>query len=106
MFFPLRPFFGRGFDDFFAPSPFFADDPFFKMMPRLNFIDDTAPFSASPNYEISQEEGTYKVSVDLPGVKASDMAIELENDGRVLHISGGRKVTKENSVTETKFDKK
>ena len=105
----FTPIFGRGFDDFFAPSPFFSRDPVFDLMPVVNSLtrdEDFKLFRSSPGYEITESEGKYQIAVDVPGVKASDMTIQLENEGRVLHISGGRKITKENAVSETKFEKR
>ena len=97
-----------GFDDLFAPTPFLRDP--FDLMPVLRDFDndaDSTLLRVSPGFQISEHEGTYQISVDVPGVKSSDMNIELENDGRVLHISGGRKVTQDNgSMSETKFEKR
>jgi HSP20 family protein len=104
-----NPLFGRGFDDFFAPTPFFVRDPVFDLMPVLpNLLrdDDATLLRSSPGYEITEHEGKYQIAVDVPGVKASDMTVKLENDGRVVHISGGRKVTKGDTVSETKFEKR
>jgi len=61
---------------------------------------------SSPGYEIHEKDGSYQISVDLPGIKAADMKIEVENNGRMLHLLGGRKVTQGDRVMETKFDKK
>jgi len=104
-----NPVFGRGFDDFFTSSPFFARDPVFDLMPVIPNLmrdQDMTLLRSSPGYEITEHEGKYQIAVDVPGVKASDMTIKLENEGRVLHISGGRKVTKGDTVSETKFEKR
>ena len=105
-----HPIFGPGFDEFFAPTPFFRDP--FEAMPIfdhqwLSLDDDTSRLvRASPGYEIHERDGVYQITVELPGVKAADMTVQVEEDGRLLHISGGRKIEKEHGVTETKFDKK
>jgi len=102
-------FFGPGFDDFFGPTPLFLRDPFEELMPVLRNVDrvtDGVLMRSSPGYEIHEKDGSYQISVDLPGVKASDMKIELEDNGRLLHLSGGRKVQEGDRVVETKFDKK
>jgi HSP20 family protein len=107
----LTRFFARptvGFDDFFAPTPFF-NDPVFDFMPVLRNLDrntDMILSRSSPGYEINEDDSKYQIAIDVPGVKANDMNVELEHDGRVLHLSGGRKVEKGGTVTETKFDKR
>jgi len=105
---PRNPFFG-GFDELFAPAPFMRD-PFFDVpmpvIPKLLRDDDATLFRSSPGYEINESGGKYEIAVDVPGVKANDMKVDLEHDGRVLHISGGRKVEKDGVVTETKFEKR
>jgi HSP20 family protein len=116
-----HPFFDRSFfDDFFAPSsfwnrgdpfaPFFARrDPFMDIMPVLHSQIPRDPamtlLRSSPGYEIKESNEAYEIAVDVPdGVGASDMTVELENDGTVLHLSGGRKVEEEGVSTETRFD--
>lgn len=49
--------------------------------------------------------------MDVPGVKGKDISADIEHDGRVLHIKGGRKIqttASDGSVTtsESKFEKK
>jgi HSP20 family protein len=98
-----------GFDDHFAPTPFFHRDPIFDHMlifPNLERPTDSVLVRSSPGYEINETDDTYQIAVDVPGVKAGDMSVQLENDGKVLHISGGRKVVKDNTTTETKFEKR
>lgn len=102
-----HPLFG-GFDDFFAPTPFFRE-PVFDIMPVIpNLLrdEDMKLLRSSPGYEINESDGKYQIAVDVPGVKASDMTVKLEEDGKVLHISGGRKVEKDGMITETKFEKR
>lgn len=107
-FFNERPLFG--FDDFFSPSPF--QDPFndFLPMPVITNVDrdDNLILRAtSPGYEIHQLDGKYQICVDVPGVKASDVTVNVEHEGKVLHIAGGRKVVKDNGdTTEVKFEKR
>ena len=86
-------------------DPFFTD---FSPMSVLNIERD--PFMvlrrSSPGYEIHEDDNKLQLSIDVPGVKAEDMKVELEQNGRLLHLSGGRKVEKEGSMTETRFDKR
>lgn len=56
-------------------------------------------------YRIDEDEAKYTLSVELPGVKASDVNVSLEQDGRVLRISGMRKVEDGDMAYESKFSK-
>jgi len=99
-----RPLF-TGFDDFWGRDPI-TD---LVAMPVLSDIQRD-PFMvlqrSSPGFEVHQNDKAWQISIDVPGVKASDMNVNLEENGRLLHLSGGRKVVKENQVTESRFDKK
>ena len=102
---------------FWNPSSVFAgfdDDLFAPMVPSAfhgyppaltRFKDDTMRHS-SPRYEVTENEKQFRLAVDVPGVKEEDMKIKLENDGRVLHLFGGRKEKTESSFKEIKFDKR
>lgn len=97
-----------GFEEFLTPTPFLRD-PFDDWMPVLTNFDrnvDSMIRHSSPGYEINETEDRYQIAVDVPGVKAGDINAQLENDGRVLHLSGGRKVVKDGKTTETKFEKR
>lgn len=104
--------FFNGFDDFFAPSPFMRDPFFDDFMPMpviaRNFDRDQQGTirRSSPGYEINETKDKYSISIDVPGVKPSDMSIELQDDGQVLHLSGGRKIKKGDQETETKFSQR
>ena len=97
-----------GFDDILVP--FFEHDPFKGVhMPVLaNFPrnDEMTLLRSSPGYEINEKEGKCMISLDLPGVKSSDMNVDLEENGKVVHIHGGRKLVQEGKTTETKFSKR
>ena len=78
-------------------------------MPVLTNFDrdvDSMIRHSSPGYEINESDGKYSIAIDVPGVKASDINAQLENDGKVLHLTGGRKVTKDGKVSETRFEKR
>ena len=108
-----------GFDDLFARGDPFAH-PFFGAARREPFFDSLMPvlrnfptnpkatlLRSSPGYEIKESDGTYEIAIDIPdGIKASDMKVELENDGTVLHLSGGRKLKEKGKVFTTQFNKR
>lgn len=89
-----------GFDD-----DFFTD-PIMLGMPALTSNANELLRHSSPRYEVTENDKQFRLAVDVPGVKPNDMKIELENDGHVLHMSGGRKVKTETSFKEYKFDKR
>ena len=92
------PFGFGGFDDeFFSGSPVFGVPATFKNDILLH---------SSPRYEVSENSKQFRLAIDVPGVKPDDIKVDLENDGRVLHMKGHRKVEKENSFEEYKFEKR
>jgi HSP20 family protein len=103
------PFFFGGFDEF-APLRSVRNDPFFDMMPVISNLQreaDSMLVHSSPGFEINESDNRYQIAVDIPGVKASDVKVELEGDeNQVLHISGGRKIEDKDSYREVKFDKR
>jgi len=81
----------------------------FSPMPLLRGLDrdsNSILRRSSPAYEISEDEKQFKLSVDLPGVRPEDCNVELENEGKVLHLYGGRKIETENGFSETRFDQR
>lgn len=108
-FFNPHPLFG-GFDDIFA-APFFTDAPVTPFLKDIEREPSMVLRRSSPCYEITENEDAYQLSIDVPGVKGKDIKADIEHDGRVLHISGGRKVTTtgedgSTSIKESKFSKK
>mmetsp|Transcript_7362 Transcript_7362/g.9637 ORF Transcript_7362/g.9637 Transcript_7362/m.9637 type:complete len:165 (-) Transcript_7362:95-589(-) len=94
-----------GFDDDFFNDPL-VPSPMFGISPALTrFKTDTMRHS-SPRYEVTENKRQFRLAVGVPGVKPDNMKIELENDGRVLHMSGGRKAKTDTSYEEYKFEKR
>ena len=97
------------FDNVFERDPFFSD----AMTPYPNRRGHhglgrafSNGFWDHPGYQINEDEKNYSIAIDVPGVKADEMKMELEDNNRVLHLSGGRKFKDGNTYTETKFDKR
>eukprot|EP00986_Skeletonema_menzelii_P005788 scaffold2144_cov149-Skeletonema_menzelii.AAC.8 len=89
-----------GFDDaFVSGSPVFG-------IPALTAFKNDNLLHSSPRYEVSENSKQFRLAVDVPGVKADDLKVDLEHDGRVLHMAGHRKVEKDNSYEEYKFEKR
>lgn len=103
-----QPFFG--FHDFPTFRLLNNEDPFADLLmpvvPRFTQNDDMFLRHSSPGYEIHETENEYTIAVDVPGIKAADMTVDLENGGKVLKIAGGRKVVREGGTSETKFEKR
>eukprot|EP00562_Extubocellulus_spinifer_P030196 CAMPEP_0178719332 /NCGR_PEP_ID=MMETSP0699-20121125/23089_1 /TAXON_ID=265572 /ORGANISM="Extubocellulus spinifer, Strain CCMP396" /LENGTH=218 /DNA_ID=CAMNT_0020369603 /DNA_START=214 /DNA_END=870 /DNA_ORIENTATION=- len=59
-----------------------------------------------PGYQLSHDEKTVRIAVDLPGVRMDDINVDLTNDDSVLHISGGRKFEVDGKVEQFIFDKR
>jgi HSP20 family protein len=110
----LNRFFNRGYDDFFTPSfpSFFSPVPVFDMVPsNFDRVFNTPSLMMSPGFEIRESEDKYHLQVEMPGIKASDVNVELEDNGRVLHISGSRKRETEDehgnrSFSSSRFDRR
>jgi len=57
----------------------------------------------SPRYQILDNDEEVKISLDLPGVKAEDINVSIEDDGKVLSISGQREKESTSGSYTTKF---
>ena len=69
-----------GLNEWLAPSPFIARDPFDGLMPVISSLDrnldDMVVRHSSPGYKINENDDKYQISMDLPGVKASDVSAQ------------------------------
>lgn len=119
-------FFSR--DPFFR-SPFFHDDPFFSrshpfassslfrqdfsrsdpwsnIMPILRDFPrrpGLALLRSSPGYEVNEADGSITINVDVPkDLTASEMKVEVELDGTLLHLSGKKEYEKDGPNGTTK----
>lgn len=57
----------------------------------------------SPGYQIVDDEEKFQVQIDVPGVKAEDINVNLEEDGKLLTLSGSRERSKDGSTYSSKF---
>jgi len=108
---PFAPDIFREFDDFFdrpLSSGFhdFFDRPFMlSSRPRLLSDALVGLRNSSPWYEMTEDDTQFKLAIDVPGVKAGDMKIHLEQDGRVLRLTGERKIQEGSFKSERRFEK-
>lgn len=102
-----RPLF-TGFDDFFEPHPWVRDPlEIVRAMEEEMIHRDPFFVRSSPGYQIHSTETSWDLVIDVPGVESSDLELSLEQNGRLLHLSGSRKMVKENQATESiTFDKR
>jgi len=100
---PLTPFgtMERFFDDEFFTAPQFD----FPMLRDLDGHLDKAS-RVAPKYDIAETDDKFQLTMDLPGVRPEDCHVTLENGGKVLHLSGGRKIKEKNMVTESRFNQR
>jgi HSP20 family protein len=103
---PSNSLFG-GIDDFFT-SPF-THHPAVPFLTDIERDPDMILRRSSPCYEVHENDKQFQLTVDVPGVKMTDMHITLEDD-RVLHITGGREVHKTEpdgsfTTSQSKFEK-
>jgi len=59
----------------------------------------------SPRYEITSDENKFEIAVDVPGMKAEDIHISIEDDG-ILAIEGQREASGENYKFSSKFSQR
>jgi HSP20 family protein len=57
----------------------------------------------SPRYEITENDEEVKVAIDLPGVKPEDVNVSIEEDGKILSISGFRESSGDRYSFTSKF---
>ena len=61
--------------------------------------------NSAPRYSISESDDgkSFELSMEVPGVAASDLAIEVENNN-LLHVRGIRTIRESGSISKTEFD--
>lgn len=108
----LRPSkFFQDVDEFFEDFDDFFERPTLMKLPNKLFSDDADPFKdlaisrQRTNYNIEDAEDKVTLSVDAPGMKAEDIDVKLEHDGRVIRLSGMKKSKEGDVEIESRFDK-
>ena len=56
-----------------------------------------------PRYELTDNDEKFQVAMDVPGVSMKDITVNLEEDGKLLTISGERKSSNERYQFNSKF---
>jgi HSP20 family protein len=107
---PFSPF-GDDIDDFWAGPSMLVPRQFFGENQKNNRSGNNpntsmwSAFQQNPGIHIHEDDSMYSVSIDLPGVKLSDLCLKLEDDGRTIHLSGHRNFQSGDSgaTSESKF---
>lgn len=60
---------------------------------------------AHPNYELTEGDDHVELAMDLPGVRAEDITVQLEEDGSVLRVRGSRQYRNEEKSIQSNFDR-
>ncbi len=79
--------------------------PLLGIMPTLPHFKDDIMRHSSLCYEITKNDEQFRLAVDVPGMKTKKSKIELEDNGRVMHIFGKHKEETGKSYKEYSFDK-
>lgn len=59
--------------------------------------------TASPRYEITDDEHKFQIAVDVPGVKMEDVNVSVEEAGSILTIAGHRESTSDTYSFKSQF---
>ena len=101
----------EGFDEFFS-TPFLTDAPQTPFLSNIGRDTHMVLHRSSPSYEVTENSQKFQLAMSIPGVKPNDLEVCLEHGGRVLKISGGRKIQRllshDNGITctESRFEKR
>merc|ERR1712048_157597 len=79
--------------DYYPTNSLFKDDKVLKLSRHLT------------EFEITEEKNVLKVMIDVPGVKAKNLDIEIKEEGNVISIKGKRVMKRENVEYESKFER-
>ena len=77
-----------------------------EMFNRQQELFDRSAFGSSRRsvrYQIFDNDNEIKISLDLPGVKAEDIDVGIEEDGKILSISGEREKMGESGSYRVSF---
>jgi HSP20 family protein len=74
-----------------------------QILRRRQELFNRAFTRTSPRYEILDNDEEVKITLDVPGVNAEDINVSIEDDGKVLSISGQREKESTSGSYTTKF---
>ncbi|KAL7499213.1 hypothetical protein ACHAWT_006807 [Skeletonema menzelii] len=84
---------------------FYDSSPFQRMSRPSYLLEGRVPKRPVNTYSITQDEKQVKMVVTVPGAKASNVKLDLDEDKRTLRISGETKHENEGISVHSRFDK-
>ena len=58
-----------------------------------------------PSFDLFEDEKEFELSIDLPGLKSEDLTVQLEENGRIIHVMGERKSRRPENSVVSMFEK-
>jgi len=89
------------------PYPYLSYNPVKNLENQISKTFNSDVFKAvdfSPKINLSEDENTYYIHADLPGMNKDQVKMELSDDDRVLTISGERETIIDDSNKNSKKD--
>jgi len=89
------------------PYPYLSYNPVKNLENQISKTFNSDVFKAvdfSPKINLSEDENTYYIHADLPGMNKDQVKMELSDDDRVLTISGERETIIDDSDKNSKKD--
>ena len=60
---------------------------------------------SAPGYDISEDDEKMELTFDLPGIRAGEVSLELQEEGKLLKVFGSRKYKRRGPLIKFEFDK-
>ena len=81
-------------------------DPILRVYSDNPFVVNDTDMNLRSN-EFHETDDAYELVIDVPGIKAEDISVQVEDDGNVLRIQGERTVKSKDgtSISTSKFHK-
>jgi HSP20 family protein len=79
---------------------------FNSLLQQLGNDFTLAPNSNDLKYQIVENDDSFDVEIELPGVRREDVTVMIEQNGRGLRITGDRKYSAGDERTSTSFDQR
>ena len=78
-----------------------SGDGSFVLLRHFCMVGVSRRSSSPPRYEMSEDESKMELRLDVPGIHASNINIQLEKGGKVLNIKGLRRYNLQNQGTRS-----